>query len=619
MLETKAKQFIEEVGEEKILSQVQTEYKLCYDFLRPKLDKWLIWLTLYNNQKRDKTKTGDPLLFTIFQTLLASLYNDRLMVKFDPREMGDVEVAENLNDMAEFDYEKMEKDILDFEWIWDSQFFGRGLVLLQEFDRKKMHPIPQVIDPCTFLRDPNAMSVNGNLAGHNALRFWGREIALTRYELKQNPAYFDTEDLKVGKDLRSLLAKVSQQRRDAQNFIKDEPLKENVQYDLLEWYTHIKGKKCLITLGNARTKIIRITELQNQEKWALIDRPFFPTSHDWDGVAVPDLIEDKQRARAVLQNLVLDSAKADVHPMYLFDETRIKNRADLNFDFNKFVGVSGPTGGVVTPMHKPAVHAQVSWIMDLLDLSAQKSLATPDLKMGMVTPAKRTLGELEMVAGQIDTRYSLSAKVFGWSEKRFWRQWYSLYKNNFKERIDEKIIRLTGMWGAEFRPLKRENIITKVDPDVKIESRIISESKRIRNRNDFMTYMSTVINDPNINRRFAFKRLAELTGLKKYEIQMIFPPTIDEMEAEKENEMLEKNEFVGVDIRQDHQAHLLIHAKVNQNKFRDAHIKAHNVAMLLKRKHMKLFKEMKMMEKPPVEVPEVPEEEPVKEVTEKLL
>jgi len=77
--------------------------------MKPKLDEWAVRLKLYNNQKRDKETIGDPLLFTIHQTVLASLYSDRLGVDFLGREAGDEETAENLNAMAEYDYDEMEK------------------------------------------------------------------------------------------------------------------------------------------------------------------------------------------------------------------------------------------------------------------------------------------------------------------------------------------------------------------------------------------------------------------------------------------------------------------------------------------------------------------------------
>ena len=94
-----------------LIRQVEAEYQLSWWYMKPKLDEWALRLKLYNNQKRDKEAVGDPLLFTIHQTLLASLYSDRLGVEFLGRESGDEETAENLNGLAEFDYEEMEKDI----------------------------------------------------------------------------------------------------------------------------------------------------------------------------------------------------------------------------------------------------------------------------------------------------------------------------------------------------------------------------------------------------------------------------------------------------------------------------------------------------------------------------
>ena len=62
---------------DKLLLQIDAEHKLCADFTAPKRAKWLRRLKLYNNQARDESKVGDPLLFTVFQTVFASLYDDR--------------------------------------------------------------------------------------------------------------------------------------------------------------------------------------------------------------------------------------------------------------------------------------------------------------------------------------------------------------------------------------------------------------------------------------------------------------------------------------------------------------------------------------------------------------
>ena len=74
-----------------LIEQIETEYQLSWWYMKPKFEEWGKRLKLYNNQKRDKTAVGDPLLFTIHQTVLASLYDDRLGIEFLPRERGDEE------------------------------------------------------------------------------------------------------------------------------------------------------------------------------------------------------------------------------------------------------------------------------------------------------------------------------------------------------------------------------------------------------------------------------------------------------------------------------------------------------------------------------------------------
>jgi len=68
---------------ESLSRQCRAEYDLAWKHQKPKKDEWEIRLKLYNNQKRDKTAVGDTTLFTIMQTVLASLYNDKLSVTFE--------------------------------------------------------------------------------------------------------------------------------------------------------------------------------------------------------------------------------------------------------------------------------------------------------------------------------------------------------------------------------------------------------------------------------------------------------------------------------------------------------------------------------------------------------
>ena len=584
--------------QKRCVAQIDKEYHVAFPYNETKRKVQLARLKLYNNQRRDSTTVGDPLMFTVFNTVMASLYDDRLIATWEGRGgEGDEDVEENLNALTAFDYDVMQKNKLDYDWDWDTCFFGRGLVLQMGFDRRKgvMAPLAECLDPTTFIRDPRASSVNGDMQGKGAMRFGGWEVGASYYELKDLPGYFNLGMLKKDKETRDMIDETRQARRDAQgnqHFPQNEESLgkyDNYEFRLLNWVTSIKGVKYLVTLGNNRSVVVRYLKLKNQDRWPITDRSLYPMAHDWDGVSIPDLTEDKQRARAILLNIGLVSAKADVTPTYLFDQTKIKNKNDLNFRINKFVGVDGRIDNVLAPIQKATAHQYVNLIMDVLDQAAQRATATPEIQQGVNPKQERTLGELNLVSSKVDTRYSMSAKIFGWSEADFWKQWYMQYKNHFKNDIDEKVIRIQGAMAPIWRPLKKDNIIALVDPDVKIESKVVSEGRRIREQQSFDQFAGVALADPENNRRYIQRKMGKLRGLNKEELDLMFPPTVDELQAEDENILLNNDKLPKISVTDDHKTHLQVHAKANQNAYSIAHMRSHRKLMIVKRDRPDLF------------------------------
>ena len=584
--------------QKRVIRQVEQEYQVCFSFNEAKRKVNLARLKLYNNQMRSSKAVGDPLMFTIFNTVHSNLYDDRLMAIWEGRGgKGDEDVEENLNALAEFDYDIMRKAELDYYWNWDAEFFGRGLMLMMGFNRKKgiMAPTPEYIEAPTWIRDPNARSVNGDANGRGAMRFGGREVGATYYELKKLPGYFNLLSLKKEKETSSLLDETREAHRTAQgleNFPdKMESLDKysNYEFRLLDWFTTIKGEKYLVTLGNKRRVLVRMIKLDYNDRFPIIDRALYPMASSWDGVTIPDLTEDKQRARAVLLNIAMESAKGEVTPTYLYDKNKIKNKNELNFRINKFVGVNGDINNALAPIQKSTAHQYANLIMDILDTSAQRATGATEQRQGIISKKDRTLGEQELAAAGGDKRFSMSAKIYGWSEADFWRHWYLQYKKHFKDKIDEKIIRIQGAMAPVWRELKKDNIIATVDPDVKIESRIISEAKRARQQESFAGFLNLAFADPDANRRFLFKMGAKLQNMTKEEIDLAFPQTVDELQAEDENILLNKNKLPKISVQDDHLIHIEAHLKANQNASSVAHIQQHKKLMVEKRNRPDLF------------------------------
>lgn len=944
-----------------LAKQCAAEYTYAWKNQKPRKDELENRIKIFNNQKRDKEMVGDTTMFSIMQTVVASLYVDKLASTFAGRNDGDDEIAENLTQMAEFDYDEMGKDKVDYDWIWDTCFFGRGLLSLEEYERDPENnvfvPLPTVLDPYLFLHDPLASSVNGDETGKGAMRFGGYEIKMTKQDMKDHPDFFANKlnfsSMAYGSGLESIMADAIEARDNAQNrqpSLKNEAEKalgDNAQYDVTVWYTHYKDsgdkkpQKYKVYLINDRKDVVGLKKINRKWRkrvlWTIIDRALYPTSHDWDGTSIPDLTEDKQRARAVAQNLGIKLMKADLYPMYAYDSNKVTNKNDLNFEFNKFIPLKMVDGGsvanaiqplskvtpnlgllnfiftslelsaqkacysedtqtltedgwkyfweykegtkvatfnpktgkmeyhlpirmfvyehdgkmfhykkkdsvdlLVSPEHKiwyrsadnkklikdkskewklePAEKIKLkniqfltgaewegdnswkvawkdlgitdidSWVeflgyfasegcvyrgkdghkqnriniaqkegegcdkieaclrklpikvnkrkntrgyihfdlfnkdiadwiekemgryaygkrlpkalknmpvdqlrvffnaymlgdgswdtrknrnsgnfstvssiladdlqevclklgyktklskgldkrggnrlpyyrvslcsrttpevrlhkdLEVIDykgniycfevpnhlfvtrrnglISIQGNTATPDIVQGIQPEQERTLGETNLVAGYSDNRRSLSAKIFGWSEREFWRHWYMMYDENFDEDIDEKMLRIVGAFGAKWRPLGRGDIIAKMAPDIKIESQVLSRAKQLEDRQMLTGYLQLAFGEPTANRRYGLRELGKLSGMTKDQIDRLLPPTIDERVAEDQNDLLNENKPVPVLPEDDHNVHLEMHMKAKDTKATYAHIEAHKKALSIKKIRPELF------------------------------
>lgn len=379
---------------------------------------------------------------------------------------------------------------------------------------------------------------------------------------------------------------------------------ESEEMTIVKWFTVFDGRRIYVEVDSKFKTVIfedlvydpdRDGEKDNGigiDKWPVIQRSIYPVSHEFFGVSVPDIVEDKQRMRAILQNLAIAGLKTNVYPHYLFDPTAIKNRSDLQPGFNKFTPVKpGMVNNAVAPLRKDRVDlALYANIMLGLDEGVQKATATPDMQQGALSDEKRTLGELNLVASKVDVRQSLIVKIFSWSEKEFWSLWHQNYKMFFDKGMGEKIVRVDGQLGRPYRPITSDSIKFDVDPDIKIEAKSTSEFKRMKELQGYSNFLSIALKMPGINVRGATRRLAELSGMDSVEYDKVFPPTVDELRAEEENRLLNQGKEVDApEASDDHALHLLVHASVNDSENARSHIATHREAMRLKKEDPGLF------------------------------
>jgi hypothetical protein len=415
----------------------------------------------------------------------------------------------------------------------------------------------------------------------------------------ESGGYFNLDKLDSD-DRQTAERKLTQQARDDARGVDYSlnDIRENKYYPLYQGYTWINGKRYLVEAGNDGNTVVRLVKLTT-DYWPLNDARIYPDPHSFLTPGVPDFTEDKQRARAIIQNYTLDAAKLDVLPMYLFDKNKIKNKQQLrDWKAGKFIEGTGTDGNTIIPLTKPSIHGFSQAIMEELETNAQKALATPELQQGVLFAQKRSATEIAEASANVDTRYSLTASLFALSESNAAYMWYDQYKRNFKKGIDKKVVRLVGAFGPKALPITHDTFKFKMDPDVKIESRVISLAKKQDEEKKLMMYAQILLQTPGASIRSLAKKMGRLM-FTKAEVEILLPPTSDEMKAENENELLSENKLSGVvngipftvkvDPMDDHATHKEIHGKAADTKAKFAHIEAHNRAEMLMRSNPELF------------------------------
>lgn len=580
-----------------LLGMMMDYYKEGQEFLEPKRQEWLRRLKLYNNQKKNPKDIGNSMMYTMMTTVVAGLYEDKLAVIWEAEEEGDVEQADNLNKLAEYDYKRMGRNVSDYYWIWNTAFYGASFKRFIGWDNEFNTPIEEIMDNWSFIHDPRADSINGHQSPRNACRYFGEEIELTKDELRaQGDIYFNVDKIGNPKEFASTpwdsLRKQGQQAAaDAQNL--GHPVNEqqhNKNIPILRLYLFFKGKRCLVEATRDCKTLIRYHVLEEQRFWEVVDRKFSPDGVSFWGTSIPDSTEDKQRQTSIIENLIVKGAKTEVFPNWLIRQGKVKP-SQVKFGFNRAIQLMGsePFDQLIAPLRKnPMAMANLVYILQMLTQNAEKANATPEIKQGVLDSQSRTLGEVNLAAANVDTRYGLTAAIFGWSEAAYWYLWYNMYKRN-TDVLTEKTIRIKGVYGYSFRKLTRENIITTVDPDITITSRKILKQENEVKLVKYLKFYEGLLNDPESNRREALKELGRLSGLEEEDIKRFLPDTIDEMIAEKQNEKLNENTLVPILPQDNHSVHIEVHRRANDTPATRAHIEAHKVAKMAQKQNPDLF------------------------------
>lgn len=574
-----------------VLVRLQEYYKLSSDYVREKRQSFRERYKLYNNQRKDKRKIGITSIYTMMNALLAVSYTDELTVAFGQRHIQDADSADRWEKLARFDYEEMSMERIDYVTKWNSLFYGVGIRVLNEWDSDSDTPLPRVMDPFSWLPDPKA---DGIMMNH---RYHGFEIEASVDDVTEENGYFNLSCLK-GHRPSDELQNTRNMQDDAHGMgtvYGDQTYQKSV-HNLIDWFFSWKVdgvmKKFLATTDGSCGHIVRFQELKpktNAEKknpakvpFPVILNYYSPEPGNPFGVSVPDLTEDKQRAQSIMANLRIAVERSRLYPMYLYDKTRILNRRDLDFGFNKLIGVPGPVDeGIVRPMQRDTKQLGQTLTMEQsLQAEAERATGAGPTQQGVMNDTARTLGEIQQVQANANLRFMLSSSVYAWGEKFFWQLWMRCYEIYFEDG-KEKIIDVTSSIGSNYLVITKSKLACTVDPRVRIVSKLQHAAEREKARVEFASVIPQLLQDPTIplvSKNFARRHLFRLHNIDQEQIDILVPKTPDEMDAEMENELLVRNMMTEIEAEDDHLSHIVIHSKMQANPATMAHIEAHKKA-----------------------------------------
>lgn len=578
-----------------LVSMAQRFYKASTDYMAPKRVQWEVRNSLYNNQMREETAIGDPLLFATIQTIIASLYNDKLNSTFKVgKDKGGVR-ADMLGYCAASDYRYMDKEEMDLHWLWDAAFYGKGFKLMYAWDKENIRPKPILLDPMHVIIDPNANSING-LGGRNGSRFFGWEELTTKRELKEHPFYKGAMN-DIAQNYENSLLQKDKQVRDAANNLAHQSqldrfctLGDDDQIVTLEMFIYYKGELARASFANGGAIVLGFQYVPEEfgDKIPVAERSLYPTK-DFFGSSVCDFVEDKQRGRAKLQNLALAGIEYGVYGMYLADASAVDVNELATPAPNKIIKVkNGDTLNKLAPIQRQQVQGDVQYILDIMKTGAEQATGTPAIQQGMSPDTGRTATELATQRQSVDKRYSLSSKILGWSEAQEWTLYYICHKVYMTD-TDVKNVIVQGATGDYDLEVRKSDIVGENDPIIVVESKEISEAKRSYELQVHSNLLSQIVQYPNANLRYGFLKLAKLSGYNAEETSLLLPPTPDEIHARMENESLSKGIYVDVALSDDHIAHKTEHESAEDTPELRKHIKAHDRAMVMAKRRPELL------------------------------
>ena len=527
------------VNEQELKQIVLQEKQSSFQAIKNKRELFLNRYALYNNISDSDNKIYVRLIRSTIQTLLGIYYTDDISVTFSGRQLWDDEMVETYQNLAKFDQEEMEMAILNYDVQWDRLFYGVGIRVFDYWDKLREAPVYRTIDPLSWYPDPKA-----HIRNH---RFHGFDLELADHEITTD-IYYNVDQIK--NTVEQELDNADKRRKEVRE-LQDDIEKNGVVnpvYAVYNHFTTINGDKYLITLANDGDLVIRCEKIEavyeeeksnpNEIKFPVILNFYEPVKSDPFGICIPDLLEDKQKAEQLFLNLNRIKAENEAWgDLFLVDTSAIKNINDLKLPrkWPKYIKADMTRNpNPIREVDKSRIKSDAYNMAEIIRQQWSEDIGIDERTMWVSTQTWVTATENQRAQKNANVRLLLGNKINQWGEKQFWRDWLRQYYKNF-DNNSEKNIKLNNAFGSTLFTVKRKDIATAYDIDIKIINRSEEEETKQKEKAAFVLISQMVLQDPEasrISKLFAKRNLARVNGMSREQRNVLFADPIEEQAKE---------------------------------------------------------------------------------------
>lgn len=563
-----------------ILGHLKEEYEGNLWFFDNKRSLFRERIKDYTNVTSNKNKIYVRLIYSVMQALLSLHYSDEMTASFVGRQVGADEIADNLQALADFDFEEMDLDRLSYKLERDRLFYGKSFLVYEKWNKVKKHPVFRPMSPLSVVMDMYPDPILWP-------RFYHFELEVSTDYLSQWE-FYNIDKVKTA--INNEIEDNKQTYAENRSLNYQHPWQQKSKNYLVPvnyCFTHLDGDKYFVVTAMNNDvvikmeKIERVLEEEIKEKanikFPIIEFEYSPMEWDPFGVCVPDILADKQRWQQLLLNLEkIKSVYAAMGGKYLFDP----NKVDLDdllkvsdqwptYIPTKSDSVVTDLWSVIVELPTTRVDGDVQAMAQQIQQQAQLDIWLDERSLWISWQSNITATENQRIQKNANLKQVLQSKIKMRWWKRFWWLRYRAYYENFKFSDEKNIILNKKFWSVPMT-VKKKDIITWYDIDIKIISKSEREAEQQEMSLQFDAVLPMILQDPSIpsiSKNVARRKSLRLKHIEKEETYMLVPPTIEEIKAQDDITLINMGEMPSLpEPYEDIMTYIIVYQQAIPNK-----------------------------------------------------